>query len=128
MVIGSNTCMGGALIACATRSEVGDDVLIAWGCKIRDHNSHAIAWGKRQGDGRGLRHGKKDWTDVITKLVRIGNRSWLGFNVAVLKGVEIGEGASLAAAAVVTKSAPAWTVVAANPAKVIRETPVEDRQ
>lgn len=127
IVIGSNTFMGGSVIACATRIEVGDDVLIAWGCNILDHNSHAIAWGKRQADVRDWRQGKKDWKDVITKPVKIGNKSWLGFNVAVLKGVEIGEGAVVAAASVVTKSVPAWTVVAGNPAKVIREIPVEDR-
>jgi galactoside O-acetyltransferase len=127
ILIGSNTFIGGSLIACATRIEIGDDVLIAWGCNIVDHNSHAIAWNKRSGDVKGWRQGKKDWTHVVTKPVKIGNKSWLGFNVSVLKGVEIGEGAVVAAASVVTKSVPAWTVVAGNPAKAIREIPVEDR-
>jgi acetyltransferase-like isoleucine patch superfamily enzyme len=45
----------------------------------------------------------------------------------VLKGVEIGEGAVVAAASVVTKSVPAWTVVAGNPAAPILAIPVEDR-
>ena len=127
ILIGSNTFIGGSLIACATRIEVGDDVLIAWGCSIVDHNSQAIAWNKRRDDVKDWRRGKKDWKDVITKPVKIGNKSWLGFNVAVLKGVEIGEGAVVAAASVVTKSVPAWTVVAGNPAAPILAIPVEDR-
>ncbi|HXB67070.1 MAG TPA: acyltransferase [Candidatus Acidoferrales bacterium] len=127
IVIGSNTFMGSSLIASATRVEVGDDVLISWGCNIVDHNSHSIAWSKRQNDVRAWRQGNKDWRDVITRPVKIGNKSWLGFNVAVLKGVEIGEGAVVGAGSVITKSVPAWTVVAGNPAKVIREIPFDGR-
>ncbi|WP_263358973.1 acyltransferase [Acidicapsa ligni] len=72
-------------------------------------------------------HGKKDWKTVILKPVRICDKSWIGLNAIVLKGVEIGEGAVVAAGSVVTKNVPSWTVVAGNPAKVIREIPVEDR-
>jgi len=127
ITIGRNTFIGGSLIASATRIEVGDDVLISWGCNIVDHNSHAIAWGQRKHDVRDWYHNKKDWTHVIVKPVKIGNKSWLGLNVIVLKGVEVGEGAVVAAGSVVTKNVPAWTVVAGNPAKVIREIPIEER-
>ena len=41
-------------------------------------------------------------------------------NVTILKGVTIGEGAIVGACSVVTKDVPAWTVVAGNPAKVIK--------
>lgn len=127
IVIGRNTFIGGSLIASATRIEVGDDVLISWGCNIVDHNSHAISWEQRKQDVRDWYHDKKDWTHVIVKPVKIGNKSWLGLNVIVLKGVEVGEGAVVAAGSVVTKDVPAWTVVAGNPAKVIREISIEER-
>ena len=42
-------------------------------------------------------------------------------NVIILKGVTIGEGAVVGAGSVVTKDVPAWTVVAGNPAKVVKE-------
>jgi acetyltransferase-like isoleucine patch superfamily enzyme len=123
--IGRNTFIGGSLIASADRIEVGDDVLISWDCKIVDHNSHATRWSERQNDVKDWYHGKKDWTHVEVKPVKIGSKSWLGLNVIVLKGVEIGEGAVVAAGAVVVKNVPPWTIVAGNPAKPIGETPIE---
>jgi acetyltransferase-like isoleucine patch superfamily enzyme len=44
----------------------------------------------------------------------------MGFNVIVLKGVTIGEGAVVAAGSVVTRDVPAFTLVAGNPARAIR--------
>ena len=41
-------------------------------------------------------------------------------NCIILKGVTIGEGAIVGAGSVVTKDVPAWTVVAGNPAKVVK--------
>jgi acetyltransferase-like isoleucine patch superfamily enzyme len=125
--IGRNTFIGSSLLAGACRIEIGDDVLISWGCNIVDHNSHAIGWTQRKQDVRDWYHNKKDWTNVVVKPVRICDKAWLGLQVIVLKGVEIGEGAVVAAGSVVTKSVPPWTVVAGNPAKVIREISIEDR-
>jgi acetyltransferase-like isoleucine patch superfamily enzyme len=127
IVIGRNTFIGGSLLGSACRIEVGDDVLISWGCNIVDHNSHAIGWALRKQDVKDWYHDRKDWTHVVMKPVRICNKSWIGLNAIVLKGVEIGEGAVVAAGSVVTRSVPPWTVVAGNPAKVIREIPIEDR-
>ncbi len=127
IVIGRNTFVGASTMASATSIEVGDDVLISWGCNIVDHNSHAIGWTGRQHDVREWYHGRKSWDAVVVRPVRIGNKAWVGLNVIILKGVEIGEGAVIAAGAVVTKSVPAWTIAAGNPARVIREIGLEDR-
>lgn len=51
---------------------------------------------------------------------RIGNDVWLGANVVVLRGVIIGDGAIVAANAVVTKDVPPYTIYGGIPAKVIR--------
>jgi acetyltransferase-like isoleucine patch superfamily enzyme len=51
--------------------------------------------------------------------VRIGDRAWLSFRCTVLPGVSIGEGAVVAANAVVTKDVPAFAVVAGVPARII---------
>ncbi len=53
--------------------------------------------------------------------IRIGKKVWIGANATVVPGVSIGDGAVIAAGAVVTKDVPARTVVAGVPAKVVKE-------
>ncbi len=53
--------------------------------------------------------------------VKIGNRVWIGAHATLLPGVTVGEGAVIAAGAVVTKDVPANTVVAGIPAKPIKK-------
>jgi acetyltransferase-like isoleucine patch superfamily enzyme len=127
IVIGRNSFIGDSLIASADRIEVGDDVLISWGCNIVDHNSHSLKWTERKQDVKDWYQGKKDWAGVSVRPVKIGNKAWLGLNVTILKGVEIGEGAVVGAGSVVIKSVPPWTIVAGNPATMVREIPIEDR-
>ena len=50
----------------------------------------------------------------------VGSDVWIGARAIVLPGVTIGEGAVVAAGAVVTKDVEPWTVVGGNPAKVIK--------
>lgn len=54
------------------------------------------------------------------KNVTIGNDVWIGANVIILPGVNIGDGAIIGAGSVVTKDVESYTVVAGNPAKIIR--------
>ncbi|MBI5891608.1 MAG: hypothetical protein HZB47_13225 [Nitrosomonadales bacterium] len=53
--------------------------------------------------------------------VSIGKDAWLGANVIILPGRTIGDGAVVGAGSVVTKDVAAYTVVAGNPAKLVRE-------
>lgn len=46
--------------------------------------------------------------------------NWIGANVTILRGVTIGEGAIVAAGAVVTKTVPPYTIVGGCPARVIK--------
>lgn len=50
----------------------------------------------------------------------IGNDVWLGANVFVKRGVEIGDGAIIAAGSVIVKDVPPYAIVGGNPAKIIR--------
>jgi acetyltransferase-like isoleucine patch superfamily enzyme len=126
IAIGKRVFMNGSLIA-AQSIEIGDDVLISWGVTIVDHNSHAISFSGRSQDVINWRLGKKDWTNVKIASIKISNKVWIGFNSIILKGVTIGEGAIVGAGSVVTKNVPAWTIVAGNPARVIREIPEDER-
>jgi len=128
--IGNNVHIGGAQFISKTSITVEDDVTMAWGIMIYDHNSHSIEWENRKNDNRqcyqdymdhnGNNIANKDWSKVETKPILIKSKVWIGFNVIILKGVTIGEGAVIGAGSVVTKDVPPWTVAAGNPAKVVK--------
>ncbi|MFS8047088.1 acyltransferase [Rhizobium sp. BR 314] len=132
VVIGNDTFIGGSMLICATGIEVGNNVLISWGCTIVDHDSHSLDWRERSKDVADWREGLasggltqaaqlKNWNVVEKRPIVIRDKAWLGMNVTVLKGVTIGEGAVVAAGSVVTKDVPDWALVAGNPARQIRE-------
>jgi phosphonate metabolism protein (transferase hexapeptide repeat family) len=52
--------------------------------------------------------------------VRIGHDVWIGHGAIVLPGRSVGTGAVIAAGAIVTKDVPAYTIVAGNPARIIK--------
>lgn len=59
-------------------------------------------------------------TNKNGKLVTIGNNCWIGYDVAILDGVVIGDGCIIAAKSLVTKDVPPYSVVAGIPGKVIK--------
>lgn len=124
--IGKRTFIGCSNLICAEKIVIGDDVLIAWGCNIVDHNSHSIFFHERMDDVKKWLKCEKDWTNVIHKPIIIKNNAWIGFNSIILKGVTIGEGAIIGAGSVVTKDVPPYTIVAGNPARIIREISEDD--
>jgi phosphonate metabolism protein (transferase hexapeptide repeat family) len=58
--------------------------------------------------------------------VAIGHDVWIGHGAIVLPGRSIGSGAVVAAGAVVTKDVPPYTIVAGNPARILRQRFPED--
>jgi acetyltransferase-like isoleucine patch superfamily enzyme len=127
--IGSRTHIGGgSVLDAANEIEIGDDVLVAFNVLITDHDSHSLAFFERRNDVRDWIQGKKDWTRVPTSKVHIGDKAWIGARVIILKGVHVGEGAVIGAGSVVTRDVPPWTIVAGNPAKVIRGLSEQERR
>ena len=63
---------------------------------------------------------------MIPAPIHIGKNVWIGSNATVLPGVSIGDGAIVAAGAVVTKDVPENTIVGGVPAKVIRTISQEE--
>lgn len=51
----------------------------------------------------------------------VGNDVWIGQNVTILPGINIGDGAVIASNSVVTKDVPSYHIVGGNPAKIIRK-------
>ena len=58
---------------------------------------------------------------LTTAPINIGAGAWVAAHACVMPGVTIGEGAVVAAGAVVTKDVPPWTVVGGNPARIIKK-------
>lgn len=113
------------------RVSIGNDVTMAWGITIYDHNSHSLDWRQRQ---RVVEHLYRtygtprcfagiDWTGVSSAPIVVADRVWIGFDAVILKGVTIGEGAIIGARSVVTNDVAPWTVVAGDPAVPIRRLP-----
>lgn len=57
---------------------------------------------------------------ITTSPVIVGDDVWIGYGATILKGVEIGNGAIIAAGAVVTSNVAPYTIVGGVPAKIIK--------
>lgn len=110
-----NNCSFGAYnhITCANKITIGYSLLTGKWVTITD-NSH----GETDKDTFGIWPQKRSITSKGH--VVIGNNVWIGDKATILPGVTIGDGAVIAANAVVTKDVPAYSVVGGNPAKVIK--------
>lgn len=124
--IGSRTFIGGSSLLCASHINIGDDVLVSFGVTIVDHDSHSPVFSKRSQDVTMWLEGKKDWTHVKTNPITIQDKSWIGMHSIILEGTTIGTGAVVGAGSVVTRDVPPYTVVAGNPARIIKTLP-DDR-
>ncbi len=106
LTIGAYSSVGDRTqIHCCEDVAIGDYVLISWDCNILENNFHTTT------DG-----------GIKSAPIRIADRVWIGCRVIILAGVTIGEGSVVAAGSVVTRDVPPGTLVAGNPARVIRET------
>ena len=89
---------------------IGDHVMMGPGCIFYSYN-HRFSRTDIPMDQQGF----TDHEPIV-----VGNDVWLGRNVIVLPGVEIGDGCVIGAGAVVTKSIPPYSIAGGVPAKVIK--------
>lgn len=105
LTLNGGFCNDGVQIACAKKITIGKDCAIARDVIIRDYDAHSLC----------------DEMHSTAKEIYIGNHVWIGTRAIILKGVNIGDGAIIAAGSVVTKDVSAKCLVAGVPAQVIRE-------
>ncbi len=121
--IGNNTYIGGASVIGAVEDiDIGNNVIISTDVHIYDNNNHPTSPSKRKemsesGDYFGA---KWQWTESDHASITIMDNVWIGERVTILKGVTIGKGVVIGCNSVVTHDVPEYSVVAGNPAKVVK--------
>lgn len=86
---------------------IGNNVLVGYQTMIMDYDGHTIIYSS----------GKTNENKPIV----INDNVWIGCRVTILKGITIGSGSIIAANSCVVSNVPPNTMVAGNPAKVIKE-------
>ncbi len=105
----------GCLFDLGSRIEIGDRVALG-------HEVMILTTGHQIGPP------DRRWGGVETESVRIGDGAWIGARCVVLPGATIGEGAIVAAGAVVTQSVPPHMLVGGVPARPIRSLADSERK
>ena len=116
---------------CGKNISVGRQVFINMGCKFQDQGGISI------GDGTLLGHNVVIATinhdpaplkrrSMMLRPVCIGKNVWVGSGAVLLPGVTIGDGAIIAAGAVVHRDVPANTAVGGVPAKILKNIEKEE--
>jgi acetyltransferase-like isoleucine patch superfamily enzyme len=103
--INNNFCA----VAEHTTIKIGKNCLIGTNVEILDSDFHGLEVSERN-------QSKPEWA----RAVQVMDNVFIGSNAKIMKGVTIGEGALVANSAVVTKDVPAFSIVAGNPASVIK--------
>jgi virginiamycin A acetyltransferase len=98
---------------------IGPNCLFGWGLHPTDKfvSTHPAFYSK--GKQAGITFAEKSFFEEYKRII-IGNDVWIGANVIILDGVQIGHGAIIAAGAVVTKDVPDYAICGGVPAKLIR--------
>ncbi|WP_395686615.1 acyltransferase [Caenimonas koreensis] len=123
-LMGSHCFLGpGSRIWCKSRVTIGNHVLISHLVDIHDSDSHSMNWQQRRQEGIRLFEQLDDTSSphVAREAIVIQDDVWIGFKSSVFKGVTIGRGSVVAACSVVTHDVPPFTLVAGNPARILRE-------
>lgn len=92
--------------------EIGEQTLVSMHCSILSSNHGVPPFGKLI----------RDTPDEL-RPTKIGRDVWIGANAVILGGVTIGDGAVVAAGAVVNRDVEAGAVVAGVPARVVKRRP-----
>lgn len=110
--IGDRVGISGATIYSWENIEIGDDTIIGVNVKIVDTDFHPINSEERiSGDN----------SKAKCRPVKIGKNVFIGMNSLILKGTEIGDNCVIGAGSVVSGTFPPNSVIAGNPAVIIRQ-------
>jgi acetyltransferase-like isoleucine patch superfamily enzyme len=108
--------------------DIGNRVLISHSVNIFDNLTHPIRAADRHTQAKQIfTTGHPSDISLDDRPVGIGDDAWIGACAIIMRGVNVGQGGIVAAGAVVTKDVPAFSIVAGNPAVVVRELTPDER-
>lgn len=100
--------------------QIGSDAQIGFDVIISDGQHHSTNWADRVSDQRIWRNGGSVNAETLeTKPVIVEDGVWIGARAIILPGITLGEGSTVGAGSVVTKSVPPFSVAAGNPARIV---------
>jgi acetyltransferase-like isoleucine patch superfamily enzyme len=105
--MGANSGASGAVLCAGLSIEIGEGTLIGSGAMILDNDFHILTAG-----------GWREEMRSNARAIQIGRDVFIGARAIILKGVTIGDRATIGAGSVVTRNVPANCVAAGNPASV----------
>ncbi len=120
--LGNYALVHGARIVCDDEIKIGDYALISWNVVLMDTYRAPLNPVERRRELERLpkRELRRIDSNEPARPIHIGANVWIGFDACVLPGVTIGEGSIVGARSVVTTDVDPYTIVAGNPARVIR--------
>jgi len=123
VTLGDYALVHGARIICDEQVSIGDYALISWNVVLMDTYRVPLDPAERRKELELVptRAHRLACADVPAHPIRIERNVWIGFDACVLPGVTIGEGSIVGARSVVTANVPPFTIVAGNPARIIRK-------
>ena len=107
VTVADSTFFSGGTLLCTESIEIGQGCAIGWDVTIMDSDMHPLV--------------VEGQAEPTTKPIRIGDHVWIGAGARILKGVTIGDGAVVAAGAIVTSDVEPQTLVGGVPARTIKK-------
>ena len=130
VVLGDYALVHGARISCDAAITIDEYALISWNVVLMDSYRDPTAPDTRRERVRRVPASspRRFDDDAAARPIHIGRGAWIGFDSCVLPGVTIGDGAVVGARSVVMDNVAAFTIVAGNPARVVRRLTEEEMQ
>ena len=120
--LGEYTMSHGAWFICDDEITVGNYTMISWNVVFMDSYRASFAAAERRCELERVAHAEERFLlqGATARPIHVGSNAWIGFDVCIMPGVRIGDGAVVGARSIVFDDVPPYSIAAGNPARVIR--------